>query len=234
MYPNIQTLSKIYPNRFQSYGNDIYMIFLDKHNQIQYNDVDGFFQYFIQNINLKKYVEDQNEKEFDNNVIPFVTWLFKEFDFNDCENDVYGFEDDSSDSSEDSRTNRKYLYDSLREITDPDRILIIYTWGKKHRKKVQFKIDSNFNASMLSGKRKGLNLKKMNGLSVEVQRAVETSRNYDTFMTQMVGKIERIDAHAIAINCTAGRHRSVTCAQILKREFYPNSKIHHIELKKFT
>ena len=75
-------------------------------------------------------------------------------------------------------------------------------------------------------------MKKLNGLSLEVQRAVETSKNFDTFASQMVEKIERIDAKAIGINCTAGRHRSVTRAHILKRELYPNAIIHHLELKR--
>lgn len=234
---NVQTLLKIYPQRFQYYGNDTYAIYLDKHNHIMFNSVDGMFQYYISNALLKKHVQNQNETEFLNDVGSFVKWIVNEFDFQDCENNVYGFESSSSEEDDKIKTNKKYLYDQLRNDyikKDTTRDITIYTWGKKHRKRVPFKIDANFNASMLSGKRKGLNLKKLNGLSIDVQRSVETSKNFGTFFTQMVEKIERIDAHAIGINCTAGRHRSVTCAQILKREFYPNATIRHLELKKIT
>lgn len=233
---NIETLLKNYPQRFQYYGNDVYMIFLDKHNTILYNEVDGMYQYFIENGNLKQHVKDQNEQEFGNSVVPFVMWIVKEFDFSDCDSNVFGFESDSEESESDDgiRTNRKYLYSNLREIVKTDRQLTIYSWGKKHRRKVPHKIDANFNAAILSGKRKGINLKKLNGLSQEVQQAVETSKNFETFFRQMVEKIERDDINAVGINCTAGRHRSVTCAEILKRELYPHSKIVHLELKKIT
>ena len=50
----------------------------------------------------------------------------------------------------------------------------------------------------------------------------------------MITKIEKDDLKIVAIYCSAGRHRSVTCCEILKKRIYPKSNIYHIELKKHT
>jgi RNase adaptor protein for sRNA GlmZ degradation len=50
-------------------------------------------------------------------------------------------------------------------------------------------------------------------------------------MEIMVDLIEEKDLHVIGINCSKGKHRSVTCAIILKQYFYPKSDIHFLELR---
>lgn len=134
-----------------------------------------------------------------------------------------GFDDKDSD--------REYVEPVFRHINwTPDRRLTIYTWGKKYRKYKPDQSRHNFNAGIINGHRKGMNLKKITGLNPDVQKAVKSGKGYIKFMEEMITKIETENLHVISINCTAGRHRSVSCAEILKREFYPNTVIHHLEL----
>jgi hypothetical protein len=117
---------------------------------------------------------------------------------------------------------------------NPDRKITIYTWGKKYRSSQPIDSIINFNAGVITGHRNGMNLKKINGLDDRVQQAVKSGNGYIQFMEAMISKIESDNLQIISINCTAGRHRSVSCAEILKQEFYPNAVIYHLELKDIT
>ena len=74
----------------------------------------------------------------------------------------------------------------------------------------------------------------MNGLYEDVQKSVQTSSNFDQFMSFVIEKVEKDNLDCISIYCTAGRHRSVTCAELLKKHVYKNGMIIHIELNKIT
>lgn len=118
---------------------------------------------------------------------------------------------------------------------DPNRKLTIYTWGKKYRDRRPPESKCNFNAEVINGqksgfKEKGISLKSVNGLNYDVQQSVKVGRGYINFMRDMIIKIESDNLLTISINCTAGRHRSVSCAEILKREFYSNAIIYHLEI----
>ncbi len=147
---------------------------------------------------------------------------------------VPGFEEEEEDDSEET-SNRAYVYAALntRFPQAASRELILYTYGRRHRKHVPG-AQASFNACVLSGRRRGLNLKKLNGLNEDVQKSVETSRNYETFLTQLVQKIERDNLTRVAICCTAGRHRSVSSAELLKKHVYRKAIVVHIELKRTT
>ncbi|CAH6420313.1 Hypothetical protein HVR_LOCUS1160 [uncultured virus] len=77
-----------------------------------------------------------------------------------------------------------------------------------------------------------MNLKNVNGLSRDIQKSVKAGKGYIQFMEYMIKKIEQDDLHIISLNCVAGKHRSVSCAEILKNEFYPNAIVHHLEISK--
>lgn len=115
---------------------------------------------------------------------------------------------------------------------NPNRELTIYTWGKKHREYRPSQSQCNFNAGTISSQIKGMNLKNVTGLNYDIQQSIKIGSGYIELMRSMINKIENEDLHSISINCTAGRHRSVACAEILKREFYPNTTIHHLELNR--
>jgi len=51
-------------------------------------------------------------------------------------------------------------------------------------------------------------------------------------MKNIVKTVERDNCKLIGIYCRAGHHRSVACAELLKRFVYINSNIHHLTIKK--
>lgn len=145
---------------------------------------------------------------------------------------VPGFENNNDDDEKEWDYVVDPLFSHLK--WNPERDLVIYTWGKKHRDNKPKESQCNFNAAIISGRKKDINLKKINGLSFDVQKGVKAGKGYAQFMEYMIGKIEQDDLHTISINCIAGKHRSVSCAEILKREFYPKTAIYHMELNKHT
>jgi hypothetical protein len=107
----------------------------------------------------------------------------------------------------------------LPKIThDEKRKLIIYVWGRKKRKFLHHKVDHNFNAAVLHGRKEG------------IRNAVRKCPDYNHFIQVMVNTIEKKDCHIVGVNCRAGRHRSVTCAWDLLNEYYPDSEIVYMEI----
>ncbi|CAD7974759.1 unnamed protein product [Amoebophrya sp. A25] len=111
------------------------------------------------------------------------------------------------------------------------RELKIYTWGRAILKGgPPPDTQANFNACVLTGKGAGINLKKQNGLDIEIQARVSRCSLFPTWMEMCVKKVANEDLKVIAVNCTKGRHRSVAAAEILKKLFYPNAKIIHLTI----
>lgn len=113
---------------------------------------------------------------------------------------------------------------------NPERELTIITWGKRRREQKPKGSQANFNAEVIINNRGELKLKKMTGLNQQVQQLVKTGSNYIQFMRSIITKIETDNLSVISINCLAGKHRSVSCAEILKAEFYPQATVQHLEL----
>jgi len=122
----------------------------------------------------------------------------------------------------------------LPEKFIPERKLLVYTWGKALRSRAPNDSQANFNACLLTGKRKGINLKKYNGLSEDVQKAVISCTRFTGFIEQIIKKIEKDDLNIISVNCSKGRHRSVTVGEVLKKYFYKQAVVNHLEIKKIT
>jgi hypothetical protein len=118
----------------------------------------------------------------------------------------------------------------LPKIThDENRKILIYVWGRKKRNFLHHKVDHNFNAAVLYGRKEGTNWT-LDGRSEEIRIAVRKCPDYNHFMQFMVNTIEKKDCYTIGINCRAGRHRSVTCAWDLLHTYYPQSEIIYLEL----
>jgi hypothetical protein len=113
---------------------------------------------------------------------------------------------------------------------DEERSLIIYVWGRKKRKYLHHKVDHNFNGAVLYGKKAGTDWSK-DGRTEAIRNAVMKCPIFNDFLETMIKTIEKKDASKIGINCRAGRHRSVTLAWILREHYYPNAKIHLLEIK---
>lgn len=111
-----------------------------------------------------------------------------------------------------------------------DRNLIIYTWGSKKRSKCPVSVDRNYDATIITDYKNNSNIKYLSGLLPQIQSLVKSSNHYKPFVDFIVNDVEQNNFKRISINCKAGMHRSVACAEILKREFYPDAIIHHLEL----
>lgn len=115
-------------------------------------------------------------------------------------------------------------------LTKSERPLVIYTWGRKLRKRQPDCVQRNFNAAILNGKRKGVNLKKLDGRSEEVQGVVKKCKLFADLMTSVQELIEKENLYIVSFNCSKGRHRSVAAGELLRELAYPNAEIVHLEL----
>jgi len=138
-------------------------------------------------------------------------------------NKIEGFGDE-----EPEENNQRQL--PIIECTN-NRKLVIYTWGRRLRTSCPKKIDQNFNASVIYGYKRGSDIKKNDGRSTEIQEMVIRGKQFCDFMGGMIASIEKNNLKIIGINCAKGRHRSVSCAEILKKHYYPYSEIFHLELR---
>lgn len=149
-------------------------------------------------------------------------------DDNDVKNDndlvADGFENDSIDVLKHVRKLPKC------DCVTPDRDLVVYVWGRKKRKHLPRKVDHNFNAAKLYGKKSGTDWTK-DGRTEAIREAVMKCPIFNDFLTTMIETIESKNASSIGINCRAGRHRSVTCAIILKQYYYPKAQLHFLEIR---
>ncbi|AYV83040.1 MAG: RNase adaptor protein [Hyperionvirus sp.] len=109
------------------------------------------------------------------------------------------------------------------------RPLYIAVWGIALRKKVpdDRKTQHNFNAAVLHGNRR---FRENARDSKEARDHIMKGRAFYNFMEIMVNLIETRDYHRISINCTKGRHRSVTCAIALKDYYYPKAIIEYLDI----
>lgn len=111
-----------------------------------------------------------------------------------------------------------------------DRIMKIYVWGRNRRKFPSYLgLDHNFNACRLFDRKKGVDWRK-DARNEDVRMGVMKGKGFSQFMYDIVYTIETNDLHNIGINCSKGRHRSVTCAISLSTYFYPNAEIIYMEL----
>lgn len=114
---------------------------------------------------------------------------------------------------------------------DLDRNITIYTWGRKHRRNHPGEASQDFNAGIISNHRHGPDIRIFTGLHSETQQAIQAARGYSCFMKNMIKKIEEDNLTVISIGSVRGKHRSVACAELLRRHFYPDAVIHHLHVK---
>ena len=227
----MEHLQKKYSDRIKSAGNEQYVIQLTSDTKLILNHGQ------IETISpLNELILDSIKEQFHSSLTEFIEWCLSEFDqTSTMEDNAFGFNAIESAKNEIetdlSRTNRDYLYHDLRATINLNRHLVIYTFGKSYRRAAPKESQCTFNACVLNGRTPGLDIKKMNGLYLEVQRSVETSKNYDTFVSQIVQKIEADNLDCISIACTKGRHRSVSVAELLSKHVYLYSKIIHLDIR---
>ena len=147
----------------------------------------------------------------------------------EVEQDLDGDDDGTNSNSPSTTICTAYLQRDAQAYR-PDREIAIYTWGRAILKAAPVEAEKNFNATVLSGRGAGINLRKMNGLDVEIQARVSRCSLFPQWMKMVVGKIEAENLKAIAVNCRKGRHRSVAAAELLKKLYYKNAKVTHLTI----
>ena len=118
------------------------------------------------------------------------------------------------------------------------RNLKIYTYGTTYMLDPPKDCQQIFDSSILRGshsnppEKYGIpykSLLKLRGTSLKVQQEIRGGELYKSFMSNIVNNIETNDLHTIAIVCKFGRHRSVSCAEMLVH-LYPNRTVDHLTI----
>lgn len=159
---------------------------------------------------------------------------------------------DTVNSSDDLLNEDKINFPIYNGLSDPlwnnlkikynaqiNRQLHIYTYGTKFFFNNLENCNHLFDSAILRGSvaknQKNKNsvlyksLLKLNGLSLKVQEEVRGADMFEKFIEKIVSIIEKYNLHTIAITCRAGRHRSVSCAEMLKF-LYVNRTVEHLTI----
>lgn len=111
-----------------------------------------------------------------------------------------------------------------------DRQLTILTWGTAIMNHKPSASQRNFFVGVITTRKRGVNLKKHNGKSEEIQVGIMADPKFPALINNIVNEVEEHDLKVISISCTKGRHRSVAMAEIVKKYIYPNAQIQHLTL----
>jgi len=123
--------------------------------------------------------------------------------------------------------------DDLDIKPDPHRPLVIYTWGDKVQKGPPRESEKNFNAKCLNCRGGAIDLRRMNGTWPILQAKVKSCSTFGFFVNAFIKTVEREDLKVVSVNCSKGRHRCVSFAEVI-REYYPLLVVHHLSLKVTT
>ena len=120
-------------------------------------------------------------------------------------------------------------------MSDKTRQITIYTWGKNFRDNFPYKLDCNFNVCEISYRNhtRDFDLRKSSGMDPDLKDRIMSTDKARDFAVSIVNKVERDNLHVIGINCSKGKHRSVSIANYLKDVYYPSATVYHYEQKKY-
>lgn len=115
-------------------------------------------------------------------------------------------------------------------IVNRDRQLTIYTWGNHIRNTAPKQTQQNFNARQIDRNKNGVKVNHRDGRVPAIQKMIVNGKGFKKFMEEVLNSIEKFNLTNIGIYCAKGRHRSVSCAELLKKYYYPRAKVYHSEL----
>jgi hypothetical protein len=182
-------------------------------------------------------LNSEDEKFLMNKIYYIVEWI------KDTKDDIAGFKrepeyistESKNNDSDDDKIDIKELLpftdvDGAPLIFDKNRKITILTWGNRCSNKPQG-LDYNYNAACIQrgNKKSGISLRKNDGRNEDIQRGVCRGENFTGLMISMIKSVEKHNYSTIGINCHHGKHRSVTCAELLKKYYWLNASVHHIE-----
>lgn len=119
-------------------------------------------------------------------------------------------------------------YEPFTKISDKkintDRDLIIYTWSKL--KNIPPECDVIFDLSHFK-----FPISDSTGLDETIQKNIQKHSSYNNIIKSILKSIELNEYKKIGIICNYGKIVSVGFAELLKKDYYKNSIIHHNNLK---
>ena len=122
-----------------------------------------------------------------------------------------------------SNFNNIYIQVSGKKI-NTNRDLTIYTWSKL--KNIPVECDILFDLSLFVTP--GI---KSTGLEEDIQKIIQNHSAYNDIIKSILKCIELNEYQKIGIICDYGKIVSVGFAEILKKDYYKHSIIHHNNLK---
>jgi hypothetical protein len=146
------------------------------------------------------------------------------------------------DESEIKKSNMDFLYSELKPtLMVPSHDVYLISFGAKHIKNmnaikqhnisnmIKMKYDIVFDARVIVS-RKPSGTHNLRGTDEIIQKEMESGTNYETVVRRIVNSIETTGHRVIGIYCTAGHHRSVALAELIKKYLYPDAKITHLHI----
>jgi hypothetical protein len=126
----------------------------------------------------------------------------------------------------------KDFWKDVKSTATSDRVICITSFGNKYKnfETVKKTFDCSFNALHVRSSKSGLNLGKLRGTDIEIQKRVEQGKGFCSFIMDLVIRIEKHGYSNVGVFCSAGHHRSVACVELLKKFVYKNATIHHLNL----
>jgi len=107
--------------------------------------------------------------------------------------------------------------------------LIIYSFGSTNT--VFDEKGTGITVKALSGA-KPKNIGKYTGKDKVIQRSVLAVKNSKKYFDDLFDKVTTEKPDYIAFWCNRGHHRSVACAELFKRNYFPTAKVIHLSLSK--
>lgn len=201
-----------YNNRYMNFKHNIEIV-VDNDKIIEINIPDIDYQTTLDWL----YLNDDNISE--KLITNLINWIIAQRN-----PDAPGFNDEEQEDN--------IIHDDFVDIEiTKDRNLTIYTRGRAIMKNKPTDSQCSFNAGVLNCRGGGVDLRKMNGLSEEVQQKLLSSNSLSKWLTMAITKIENNDYHTVDVVCTKGRHRSVAVAELLKSRYYLNAEVYHLTIK---
>jgi RNase adaptor protein for sRNA GlmZ degradation len=125
------------------------------------------------------------------------------------------------------------FYEPFTKISDKkiivNRDLIIYTWSKL--KNIPVDCDIIFDLSEIKIPEMKIPINDSTGLDERIQKIIKNHSSYINILKSILKCIELNEYKKIGFICDYGKIISVGFAELLKKDYYQNSIIHHNNLK---
>jgi len=125
------------------------------------------------------------------------------------------------------------FYEPFTKISDKkidvDRDLTIYTWSKL--KNIPVECDIIFDLSEMKIPEIKIPINDSTGLDERIQKDIQNHNAYNNILKSILKEIELNSYKKIGIICNYGKIVSVGFSELLKKDYYKNSIIHHNNLK---